>query len=151
VTRACPREERPDHTGARRTCRDPRPQQVAVECRSWSVGKLTRGFVALKARAFHTLRLVVGSLKGRYVELHHRHHGVHHGLHPPGIPVTDQLGESPRDNLPREAERILDPAARGRHRPGPDELVPILVDFGLVLAVDIERHAFGEREVRAPL
>ncbi|HEX4961975.1 MAG TPA: hypothetical protein VF173_14130, partial [Thermoanaerobaculia bacterium] len=30
-------------------------------------------------------------------------------------------------------------------------LVPILVDFGLVLAVNIEREAFGEREVRAPV
>ena len=67
----------------------------------------------------------------------------------PGILVADQLDESPRDNLPGEAERILDPAARGRRRPGLDQFVPILVDLGLVLAVNVERDAFGERKVRA--
>src|SRR5512142_612974 len=97
------------------------------------------------------LRLIVGSLEGRYVELHHRHHGVHHGLHFLGVLVADQLHESPWDDLPRDAERILDPAARGRLRAGLDELVPILVDFRLVLAVNIEGEAFGEGEVRAPV
>src|SRR5512144_1150989 len=90
------------------------------------------------------LRLMVRSLKGRYVELHHRHHGFHHSLHLPRVPVADQLDESPWDNLPRDAERILDPAALGRLRAGLDELVPILVDFRLVLAVNIEGEAFGE-------
>ena len=66
-----------------------------------------------------------------------------------GVRVADELHESPRDNLPGEAERILDPAARGRGRAGGDELVPVLIDLALALAVDIEREAFGEREVRA--
>src|SRR5690349_8330203 len=46
------------------------------------------------------LRLVVGSLELRHVELHHCHHGFHYSLHLPGVPITDQLGESSRDNLP---------------------------------------------------
>src|SRR5262245_19694634 len=53
------------------------------------------------------LRLVVGSLELSHVELHHRHHGFHHNLHLPGVPISDQLGESSRDNLPGETEGVF--------------------------------------------
>jgi hypothetical protein len=62
-------------------------------------------------RTFERLRLVVGSLELRHVELHHCHHSFHHSLHLPGVPITDQLGESSRDNLPGETEGVFDPTA----------------------------------------
>jgi hypothetical protein len=52
--------------------------------------------------------------------------------------VADELDEPARDDLPREAERIRDPAALRRPGAGPDELVPVFVDLVLVLAVDVE-------------
>jgi hypothetical protein len=42
-----------------------------------------------RRRRFTLLCLIVGSLERRYVELHHRHHGFHHGLHFRGVLVAD--------------------------------------------------------------
>lgn len=135
-----------------RFLRDPaQPRERRVRENPHRGARNPHRFDALQAHDFTLLRLIIGPLEGRHVELHHRHHGFHHGLDLPGVTVADQLHESPWDDLPRDPERILDPAALGRRGAGLDELVPILVDFLLVLAVDIEREAFGEGEVRAPL
>src|SRR6185436_19830819 len=70
------------------------------------------------------LRLVVSSLELGHVELHHRHHGFHHSLHLSWVPITDQLGESSRGNLPGETEGVFDPTALSGLRSCLHELVP---------------------------
>src|SRR5262245_59937336 len=94
------------------------------------------------------LRLVIGSLELSHVELHHRHHGFHHSLHLPGVPITDQLGESSRDNLPGETEGVCDPTALRGLRSCFHELVPVFIHFILIRAVHVERDPLGEAEVR---
>src|SRR5262245_49744492 len=94
------------------------------------------------------LRLVVGSLELRHLELHHRHHGFHHSFHLPGVPITDQLGESSRDNLPGETEGVFDPTAFRGVRSCLHELVPVFIHFILIRAVHVERDPLREAEVR---
>src|SRR5215510_4951255 len=94
------------------------------------------------------LRLVVGSLELSHVELHHRHHCFHHSLHLPGVPITDQLGESSRDDLPGETEGVFDPTALRGLRSRLHELVPVFIHFILIHAVHVERDTLSKAEVR---
>src|SRR5215470_18084325 len=94
------------------------------------------------------LRLVVGSFELSHVELYHRHHGFHHSLHLPGVPITYQLGESSRDNLPGETEGVFDPTALRGLRSCLHELVPVFIHFILIRAVHVERDPLREAEVR---
>src|SRR5262245_59949698 len=95
------------------------------------------------------LCVIVRSLQCRHVELHHLHHRFHHTLYLLWVLVADELHETPRDDLPSDAERIGDPATLRWGCASADELVPVLVNFSLVFAVHEERETFGELEVRA--
>lgn len=97
------------------------------------------------------LCLVVGSLELRHVEFHHRHHGFHHCLHLPGVPITGQFSESSRDNLPGETEGVFDPTACRGRRSCLHELVPVFIHFSLIRAVHVERDPLREAEVRTPV
>src|SRR5690606_490611 len=95
------------------------------------------------------LCVVVCCLQRCHVELHHLQHSFHHRMNLLWFIVVDQVHETPRDDLPGDAELIGDPAALRRGRAGTDQLVPVLVDLFLALAVDKERETLGECEVRA--
>src|SRR5262245_47372534 len=121
------------------------PPPKAVGC-SGLLGGIHGKLGHLTGRA--RLRFVVGSLELSHVELHHRHHGIHHGLHLPGIRITDQLGESSRDNLPGETEGVFDPTACRGRRSCLHELVPVFIHFILIITVHVERAPLREAEVR---
>src|ERR1700687_3200102 len=57
------------------------------------------------------LLTVSRSLKGGDVDLAHLEHRVRGSPRPRGILVTQQIHEGRRDDLPREAELVLQPAA----------------------------------------
>src|SRR3989475_9553080 len=81
------------------------------------------------------------------VDLRHLEHRLGRALRRLAIRALHVLDELPRDDLPRQAEAVLQPAADAGLSPACDEGVPVLVDLGLVLAVDRERHRLGEPEV----
>src|SRR5207253_9115318 len=89
-----------------------------------------------------------GPLQSRDVDLLHREHGLHDALALLRILVHKQLAEDRREDLPGEAELVLEPsaldllAARGK-------LLPVVIHFVLILAVDEERYRLGELELRA--
>jgi hypothetical protein len=94
------------------------------------------------------LCVMVRSFQCCHVELDHLHHRFHHSLYFLSVRVADELHESSRHNLPRETELIGDPATLQGGSAGASELVPVLVNFFLVLAVDKERETLGECERR---
>ena len=65
-----------------------------------------------------------------------------------GSGSVEQLVQPRRDDLPREAEPVLEPAARALLA-ALRELAPVLVDLVLRLAADLERDRLAEREVGA--
>src|SRR2546427_11263220 len=81
------------------------------------------------------------------VDLRHLEHRLGRALRGLAIRALHVLDELPRDDLPRQAKTVLQPAADAGLSPAGDEGVPVLVDLGLVLAVDRERHRLGELEV----
>ena len=93
------------------------------------------------------LCLVIGSLKLRHVELHHRHHGVHYSVHLPGVLVTDELGEASGHNLPDETKGVFDPTALHGVRSCLHELVPVVIHLSLIRAVHVQRDPLREAEV----
>src|SRR5688572_23788631 len=82
------------------------------------------------------------------VDFRHLHHRLHHaaGLH--GVLVTHELAECRRNDLPRETELVLEPAALAL-RAAFAELLPERVDLLLRLAVDEHGDGLVELEVRA--
>src|SRR4051812_6040592 len=88
------------------------------------------------------------SLQLRAVELPHREHRLHHALHLRRVGVGHELVEQRGDDLPREAEAILQPPALALLTPALDEAVPEVIDLGLVLAEDLERDGLAQRELR---
>src|SRR5947209_6889009 len=81
------------------------------------------------------------------VELRHLEHRLGRALRGLAIRALHVLHELARDDLPRQAEAVLQPAADAGLSPAGDEGVPVLVDLGLVLTVDRERHRLVELEV----
>src|SRR6185295_14160775 len=82
------------------------------------------------------------------VELAHLEHRLHRPLGGRGIVAREQLVEPSRDNLPRQPEPVLQPAARSGLAAAGGERVPVAVDLGLVGAVDRERDRLAELELR---
>ena len=62
------------------------------------------------------------------------------------VRIAQQLGQSGRDDLPRDAEPVLQPAARTFFA-ALGELAPVRVDLFLVLAAHLERDRLVERVV----
>ena len=106
---------------------------------------------AASKRRLGLLCVIVRSFQCRHVELDHLHHRFHHSLYLLLVLAADELHETSRDDLPRDAELIGDPATLRWGCPGADEFVPVLVNFFLVFAIDKERETFGEFEVRAAI
>src|SRR6476646_8529833 len=93
------------------------------------------------------LRLVVRFLQPALVQLPHLEHRVHHALRPRGIAAaTEQTAELLRDDLPRQPELVLEPAAPTRRPAVGGELVPQGVDLLLSIAPDEEGHRLVELE-----
>jgi len=65
------------------------------------------------------------------------------------VGVGHHVHERHRHDLPRHAELVLEPAALLRFdRPARAEIAPEMVDFFLVLAVDLKRNRLIELEQR---
>ncbi len=60
-----------------------------------------------------------------------------------------ELHELARNDLPAQAELVLEPAAHRSLAAIGGELVPIVIDFLLRIDADEERHGFSELELRA--
>ena len=81
------------------SCYSPRSREVPespASCHGFASGTPC----SWQPPAKRDLRPFVRSLQRRHVELFHRHHGFHHSLHLPGVPVADEIDEAPRDDLP---------------------------------------------------
>ena len=83
----------------------------------------------------------------RDIDALHPHHGVEGALGAGGIGAADQAHELARDDLPREAIAILDPAALLGLRHG-GERVAQAIDLGLRFDRDLERNRLIEFEER---
>src|SRR5881396_3254200 len=81
------------------------------------------------------------------VDLRHLEHRLGRPLRGLANRALHVLDELSRDDLPRQAEAVLQPAADAGLSPAGDEGVPVLVDLSLILAVDRERDRFVELEV----
>src|SRR5262249_22684630 len=88
-----------------------------------------------------------GRVDGRHVDLAHRVEDPHRGGGSLG--VAGDLGPVGRTHLPRQPELVLQPTAHALLATIGGELVPVVVDLLLVLAVDDERDRFVEGELRA--
>src|SRR3954468_22126952 len=86
-------------------------------------------------------------LQGADVELRHAHQGGQDALRPAG--VGQELRQDGGDDLPRQAEAVLEPAALlGRGVAAGPELLPVAVDLVLRGARDLERDGLVELEDR---
>ena len=85
----------------------------------------------------------------REVDLGHLEHRLHRALGALGVGAGEHLVELPRDDLPRQAEAVLEPAALAGLAAAEDERRPEAIDLGLVLALDHQRDRLGERELRS--
>src|SRR6516162_4387784 len=84
----------------------------------------------------------------RDIDLAHLQHRAHDPLRRFGISVHQHLGQRLRDDLPREAEPVLEPTA-GSLFAVLCQLAPEVVDLLLRFAVHLERHRLVELEMRA--
>src|SRR5262245_33119581 len=86
-------------------------------------------------------------LEPRDVELLHLQQFLHHALRLARILVLEHPGELRRDDLPRDAVAVLQPAALLRLGVSAlREFVPVVVDLRLGLAEDLEGDGFVELE-----
>src|SRR5262245_44475798 len=91
---------------------------------------------------------LVSGLELRDIDLRHLQHRLHRALRAVPVWALEELVQPLRDDLPRQAEAVLQPTAHAVFAATLDEGAPVAVDFGLVLAVDDERDRFAERELR---
>src|SRR5438552_22676 len=87
-------------------------------------------------------------LEGRDVELSHLQQRLHHLCRVPALRVTHHPAQRGGHDLPRDAEPILEPAARS-FLATVGEPCPDLIELILSLAGRDQRERFGEREGRA--
>src|SRR5713226_5095792 len=90
---------------------------------------------------------LLGPLEAFDVDLLHLHHRLHDALRDCGIGIAQELRQSGRNDLPRQAELVLDPAAHLLLSAG-GELLPQLVELFLGLAIHDERYGLREPELR---
>src|SRR5215204_7476730 len=83
------------------------------------------------------------------VDLRHPEHRGHRALRPCLVRVRQQPLHLAGHDLPRDAEPVLDPAAGPLLTAVDGEGVPVVVDVGLVRAVDLEGDRLVEAELRA--
>src|SRR6476659_2817111 len=106
--------------------------------------------VAVTVTAFSPVRLRLrgGALKRRDVELLHLQHRLHHAVRLGAIRIAEQARQRGRNDLPGDAELVLEPAALLDLSAGA-EPVPEVVHLRLRLAGDVERDRFVELEMRS--
>jgi hypothetical protein len=93
----------------------------------------------------------VSSLQGWKIDLPHREHCLPDTRRTVRVRILQQLPESPRDDLPRQAEAVLEPAALPRLAAF-GEPSPQVVNFDLFVAGDEEREiASVNRKCGPPL
>src|SRR2546422_11751005 len=92
--------------------------------------------------------LLVGRLERRDVELAHLEQRLHDLPGVPGFGVSHHLAERARNDLPRHAEAILEPATASLFTAIRREPLPDVVELFLCVAGRDEREPFGEREAR---
>src|SRR5678815_4143194 len=91
----------------------------------------------------------VGLLQRGEVEFLHLHHRYHDALAAWRDAVPEHVLHPGRHHLPGQPEFVLEPAALLRCRITTGrQLVPVVVHFGLSLAVDLQRDRLGELEDR---
>src|SRR5499427_7753100 len=86
--------------------------------------------------------------QGRDVDLAHLQHRAHDPLRRFGISVHQHLGQRSREDLPREAELVLEPAAVALFTVL-CQRAPEVVDLLLRFTGHLERHRLVELEMRA--
>src|SRR5713101_8622154 len=116
---------------------------------SWMGALNVRSRVSLGRVAAKLLAAAVRVLQLRDVELFHLQHRLHGRTGIAGLRVGEQLAEHRRNDLPRQSELVLQPAARTFLAAVTGELAPVPVDLCLRLASHHEREALGERERRS--
>ena len=79
----------------------------------------------------------IGGLQRDYVQLDHLHHGVGGTLGLDSIGIGHHLTKNRWNDLPREAETILQPTALLR-RATSEKGIPVSVDLGLIFKVHDE-------------
>ena len=87
-------------------------------------------------------------LQPRNIHLNHFHHRLHRPLRALFILTTEPLLQLDRHDLPAEPELVLQPPTLALGPAALEQLAPVVVYLGLVLAVDLERDGFGELELR---
>ena len=80
------------------------------------------------------------------VDLLHLEHCVHHAFGFFRILVVQHVDQNRRNDLPRHAEFVLEPAARGFFAAIGGEFLPKIIHFVLRFAVHDERDRFVEFE-----
>src|SRR5947207_1379319 len=130
---------------------------VAASSPATRVAEASRGLVSMVGAKFSKsgtmrgiARLICGFLQARDVDLRHLHQGLHHALRLLGIGILQEPRQNGRDDLPRQAELVLEPSALRRSATG-GELVPVVVDLLLRFAMDDEGHSFRERKLRTAI
>src|SRR5207237_775640 len=103
---------------------------------------------AAPATAARPLAPVVGLLQTFDVQLLHLHHGLHDPVRLLRILVSQQLAQHGGNDLPRQPELVLEPAALVFRSTG-GQLLPQLVHFLLRLAVYEQGYRRRELELRA--
>ena len=103
------------------------------------------------AWATHTLRLAgEGLLQRGDVELLHLQEGGHDAARFFRVAIQHHVQQRERNDLPRQAEFIFQPAA-GAFLPVFAQRIPIIVDLVLRIAIDLERDRLVELEMRAAI
>src|SRR5262245_37408272 len=92
----------------------------------------------------------MGPLQGRNVDLLHLQHGFHDTSCLLGILVRQQLRQHVGNDLPGQAELVLQPPAR-RFLSALGKFAPEIVDLFLRLTVDLERYRLVELEMRTAI
>src|SRR5919106_1223499 len=88
-----------------------------------------------------------GGVQSVDVEFAHLQHRLHGSLRLLGARVREDLVEAGRGDLPGEAVFVLEPATHALLASVGGELLPVVVDLVLVLAVDLERDRLVERKL----
>jgi hypothetical protein len=95
---------------------------------------------------------VEGTLQSSSVEPCHAHHGLVGAFRLLQIGIRNHFEESFGNNLPGNAEFILNPPATLLSGVAAIlELVPVVFDFGLVSALDLEGYCWAELELRSTI
>src|SRR4051812_2499384 len=90
-----------------------------------------------------------GTLETGDVDLLHLEHRLHRPIRLRSVLIAEQLAKGVRDDLPGQAELVGEPPALALLSAAGEELLPVVIDFLLVLALHEKGDGRGELEDRA--